>query len=62
MFSTGQLIFAALFAIVFIGVMVLSYKKDKKMHKKNYKGVIWILISFAAFIIILFVIKHFLKN
>ena len=62
MFSTGQLIFAALFAIVFIGVMVLSYKKDKKMYKKNYKGVIWILISFAAFIIILFVIKHFLKN
>ena len=62
MFSTGQMIFAALFAIAFIVVIILSYKKDKKMHKKNYKGVVWILISFAAFIIILFVIKHFLKN
>lgn len=62
MFSTGQLIFAALFFIVFVGIIIFSYKKDKKLHKKNYKGVAWILISFILFIIILFLIKHFLKN
>ena len=62
MFSTGQLIFAVLFFIAFVVIISLSYRKDKKLHKKNYKGVIWILISFIAFVIILFIIKYFLKN
>lgn len=62
MFSTGQLIFAALFFIAFVIIISLSYQKDKKLHKKNYKGVIWILVSFITFIIILFIIKFFLKN
>ncbi|WP_375325079.1 hypothetical protein [Flagellimonas sp. GZD32] len=62
MFSTGQLIFAILFFIAFVVIVSLSYKKDKKLHKKNYKGVVWILISFITFIIILFLIKYFLKN
>ncbi|MFT0715961.1 hypothetical protein [Flagellimonas lutimaris] len=62
MFSTGQIIFAALFFIVFVVIISFSYRKDKKLHRKNYKGVIWILISFITFIIILFLIKHFLKN
>lgn len=62
MFSTGQLIFAALFFIAFVVIISLSYRKDKKLHKKNYKGVIWILVSFITFVIILFIIKFFLKN
>lgn len=62
MFSTGQLIFAALFFIAFVVIITLTYRKDKKLHKKNYKGVIWILVSFITFIIILFLIKYFLKN
>ena len=62
MFSTGQLIFAALFFIAFVVIIAFSYRKDKKLHKKNYQGVIWILLSFIIFIIILFIIKYFLKN
>ncbi|UII75113.1 hypothetical protein LV716_12705 [Flagellimonas sp. HMM57] len=62
MFSTGQLIFAALFVVVFIAIISISYRKDKSLHKKNYKGVKWIMVSFVTFIIILFLIKHFLKN
>ena len=62
MFSTGQLIFAILFFLAFVVIIALSYKKDKKLHRKNYKGVIWILISFITFVIILFLIKYFLKN
>ena len=62
MFSTGQVIFAALFFIVFVVIIALSYRTDKKLHKKNYRGVIWILVSFISFIIILFLIKYFLKN
>ncbi len=62
MFSNGQLIFAAFFVIVFIVVMIFSYKKDKQLHLKNYKGVKWIGITFITFIIILFIIKYLLKN
>ncbi len=62
MFSTGQIIFAALFFIAFVVIIAFTYRKDKKLHKKNYKGVIWILASFITFIIILFLIKYSLKN
>ena len=62
MFSTGQLIFAGLFFALFVGITIISYKKDKKLHAKNYKGVKWVGIFFSLFIIILFIIKFFLKN
>lgn len=62
MFSTGQLIFAGFFMLVFIGVIVYTYKKDLKLHSKNYKGVTWVALFFAIFITILFIIKYSLKN
>jgi hypothetical protein len=42
MFSKGQLIFAAIFAIAFISLMVWSYRKDIKLHKIYYTKV-WIV-------------------
>ncbi len=62
MFSTGQLIFAILFVIAFVVAMVFVYRKDKRMHDKNYKGVGWVLFFFVIFIIFLFIIKYFLNN
>ncbi len=62
MFSKGQLIFAAFFVVAFAIIIFLSYKKDKKLHTKNYKGVKWVGIVFVIFIIILFAIKEWLKN
>lgn len=62
MFSSGQLIFALLFIIAFVAIISFTYRKDKKLHTKNYKGVKWVLISFMTFIAILFLIKNFLKN
>lgn len=62
MFSTGQIVFAALFAVTFFIIIVLMYKKDLKLHQKNYKGVKWVGIFFIIFIIILFCIKYLLKN
>jgi len=43
MFSTGQLIFVIFFVIVFVGFIAYSYRKDAKLHKKQYKGSRWIL-------------------
>lgn len=62
MFSTGQLVFASLFVIVFAIIIFLTYKRDKKLHNKNYKGVKWIGLFFITFVIILFIIKYVLKN
>jgi len=62
MFSTGQLIFAILFIIIFALVIIRTYKKDKKLHSKNYKGVKWVGIFFIIFLLILFYIKYILKN
>jgi uncharacterized membrane protein len=61
MFSTGQTIFVIFFVLVFTGLLILSYRKDKKLHKKYYKGSIWILLGFIAFIILLFLLKDWLK-
>lgn len=62
MFTTGQLIFAVFFIIAFSIVLVFSYKKDKNLHRKNYKGVKWVGIVFVVFVILLFGLKYFLKN
>lgn len=62
MFSTGQLIFAGLFLVAFVAIIIISYQKDKKLHKKNYQGIKWVGLFFTLFIVILILIKYFLKN
>lgn len=62
MFSSGQLIFAAFFFIAFVIITAISYRKDKALHKKYYKGSIWVLVGFLVFIAFLFFIKYFVKN
>ena len=62
MFSTGQMIFALFFVIAFVIIMIISYLKDKNLHKKYYKGSFWVLVGFIAFILILMAIKTYLKG
>jgi amino acid transporter len=62
MFSQGQLIFAAVFAVAFIIISVVVYRKDAKLHSKVYKGSYKVLIAFLLFIAFLFVVKTFLKR
>ncbi len=61
MFSDGQIIFGILFAIAFIVVLILAYRKDKKLHNKYYKGSVWVLIAFISFILMIAAIKQFLS-
>ena len=62
MFSTGQLVFAVAFIIVFVTVLFFVYRKDVVVHKKYYKGTYRILIAFLAFIAVLFAIKLLTKD
>lgn len=58
MFSSGQLIFAGIFALVFIAVMIWSYRKDIYLHRYYYKNVkvvaLGIVIAIALFATIVF--------
>lgn len=57
MFSTGQLIFGILFFITFAIIIGYQYRKDLPLHKRYYKGTIWILIAFIGFIAMIAAIK-----
>ena len=57
MFSRGQIIFGILFAIAFIIALVFAYRKDLKLHKKYYKGNLWVLLAFIAFLGMIVAIK-----
>lgn len=62
MFTNGQWTFAALFLIAFVIIMIFSYRKDIGIHKRFYKGSYKVLIAFFIFIVMLFIIKIFLKR
>lgn len=62
MFSQGQWIFAGLFLLSFVIVMIFAYRKDISIHRVFYKGNYKILLGFIFFIALLFVIKIFLKH
>lgn len=61
MFTTGQLVFAALFFVAFVFIIAFSYRGDKKLHKKYYKGSLWVLVGFIAFVLFLILVKAYLK-
>jgi threonine/homoserine/homoserine lactone efflux protein len=62
MFTTGQWVFAGLFLVAFIIAMIYAYGKDKALHNKFYKGNYKILLGFFGFILLLFLIKIYLKH
>ena len=43
MFSIGQCIFGMLFFLVFAVIVSYQYKRDSRLHKRYYKGTLWIL-------------------
>ncbi|RZT00216.1 hypothetical protein EV197_1452 [Aquimarina brevivitae] len=60
MFSTGQLIFAGCFVLAFIIIMIYSYRKDITLHRKYYRGSLYILLAFTVFVALLFALKSYL--
>ena len=55
-------IFAAFFAIVFLGVMVFSYRKDRKVNRRQYGNTMWIGFLIGGGIIFLIILKFALRN
>jgi hypothetical protein len=52
-FSRGQIIFAIAFSVVFIGVLIWSYRKDKNLTRNYYKkSGFWVLLGIIAFLVL----------
>ncbi len=52
-FSLGQKIFALFFIIAFASVLIFTYRKDLKLHKKHYKKV-WVVLLIIILVMLAF--------
>ena len=57
MFSVGQLYFALFFVVAFTGIIIWSYKGDKKQNRNYFKGSYKIVLVFFGLLLLLFLIK-----
>lgn len=63
MFTPGRIVFASIFVIAFIILMIYSYKKDAKNNKKYYKNAaIYVTIGILSLIVLLFLAKFLIKG
>lgn len=63
MFTTGRIIFASIFVIAFVAMMLFSYRKDAKNNKKHYQnGALYVAIGIIAVIGLLFLSKFLIKG
>jgi len=61
MFTKGQWIFGILFFIAFVIIIAYTYRKDLNIHKRYYKGSIWVLLAFISFILFIALLKFIFK-
>ncbi len=62
MFSFGQLIFGICFFAVFVIIVILSYKADKKQQPQYFKGSYKILVGFLIAFSLLLLVKFITKQ
>jgi len=62
MFSFGQLIFGICFFVVFVMIVILSYKADKKRQPQYFMGSYKILIGFLIAFSLLLLVKFITKQ
>lgn len=54
MFTPGRIAFAIVFAVAFVILMVISYRKDEKNHKAYYKNAAKKVALYGTIVIVLF--------
>ena len=59
--TNGHWIFAAIFAISFVGFIVWSYLKDLQLHKVHYKGSSLFLLGLIVLAFLIYVFRGFMK-
>ena len=56
MFTTGRIIFAVSFAVIFIIVMILLFRKDKSVNSVHYPNVSKIVLGILLILLLLYLI------
>ena len=54
MFTTGRIVFMVFFIIAFIAMMIYSYRKDIKNHKRYYKNAAKKVFLYGGLIVLIF--------
>lgn len=62
MFTPGRIIFALIFIVVFIGLMIFAYGKDKKNHKTYYNNAAKKVALYGLIVIALFVLFRYFTS
>jgi len=62
MFSKGQLIFAAVALVLFIVIMLFSYRSDRKRNRTYFKNSYLVLVAFLIFMGFIFFLKVYFKK
>lgn len=62
MFTPGRIAFAIVFAVAFIILMVISYKKDAKNHEAYYKNAAKKVALYGTIVIVLFMGFRYLTS
>jgi sugar phosphate permease len=60
MFTQGQIYFAIFFIVAFTGVLIAAYLTDRKVQKKHYRGVLFILLAVLIFLALFILTKRYL--
>jgi preprotein translocase subunit YajC len=58
-FTTGRIIFMIFFVVAFISLMIYSYRKDLKNHKRYYKDSGKKVLIYGGLIVIIFMAIRF---
>ncbi len=59
--GTGHWIFAGIFALVFIGALVWSYIKDKRITQIHYNKSLLFTLSIIVALFLMFVFRKYLR-
>ncbi len=58
--GTGHWIFAAFFAVSFIGFLVWSYRSDRSTHETHYRGAYRYLLGIFVLLMVIYIFKRVL--
>ncbi|WP_299012841.1 hypothetical protein [uncultured Polaribacter sp.] len=58
-FTTGRIIFMIFFIVAFISLMIYSYKKDVKNHKRYYQNSGKKVLLYGGLIVLIFMAIRF---
>lgn len=61
MFTTGRILFTLFFMLLFVGMLVWSYRKDLKTIKFHYKKTYLVLLGLLTFLALLYLIVKLRK-